>query len=92
MNKFNKRMIISVMLLVSSTMLVVSALSTHLNHRTEVLAQTDELMIFTTYGSKMSHSWLHIHVLFGIIFIVACIFHAVLNRRTLKYYLIGKNK
>ncbi|MDR2475570.1 MAG: DUF4405 domain-containing protein [Bacteroidales bacterium] len=33
-----------------------------------------------------SHTWLHLHVLFAIIFIVAGIYHIVHNWKTLKMY------
>ena len=31
-----------------------------------------------------------IHVVCGIIFVIAAVFHAVLNRRTLKFFITGK--
>ena len=92
MNRLNKRMVVSLILLVSLIMIFVSALLTHAAHNTEVLIQTDKLLYFNMYGSKMSHKWLHVHVAFGIIFVIACIFHVVINWRMLKYYLIGKSK
>jgi len=46
--------------------------------------------IHVTHGEVTSHKWLHLHVLFGVIFIVAGIFHIVYNWRVLKQYLTGK--
>jgi uncharacterized membrane protein len=46
--------------------------------------------IHATHGEATSHKWLHLHVLFGVIFIVACIYHIVYNWRVLKHYLTGK--
>jgi uncharacterized membrane protein len=48
--------------------------------------------IHATHGEATTHKWLHIHVLFGVIFIVAAIYHVIYNWRTFKHYLIGKNK
>ena len=38
-------------------------------------------------GSEASQTWLHLHGLFGVMFMVAGIFHIVYNWRTLKHYL-----
>jgi ABC-type antimicrobial peptide transport system permease subunit len=92
MNRLNKRMIVSLILLVSLIMMLVSVVIVHVGHKTEVVLKTNMLLNFITYGSKMSHTWLHIHVAFGFIFVAACIFHIVINWRALKYYLIGKSK
>jgi hypothetical protein len=35
---------------------------------------------------------LHIHGLFGVLFVAACSCHVMLNWRTLKFYLTGKSK
>jgi len=43
--------------------------------------------VHVTHGTANSHKWLHIHVLFGFIFMVAGIFHIVYNRKVLKHYL-----
>ena len=74
--RFNKRLTVSLTLLVASIMMPVSALIHHA----------------TGHESKFSHTWLHIHAVFGVIFVIAGIFHVVFNWKTLKYYLIGKNK
>ena len=70
---FNKRKIISLILLTTLIVMPVSALIIHVTH-----------------GKAISHLWLHIHVIFGVLFIVAGIFHVVYGWRTLKYYLTGK--
>ena len=46
--------------------------------------------IHATHGEATGHKWLHFHVLFGVIFIVAGIYHIVYNWKVLKHYLIGK--
>jgi uncharacterized membrane protein len=48
------------------------------------------IIIHILHGKETSHTWLHLHVLFGIIFIVAGIYHIIYNWRVLKHYLIGK--
>jgi len=75
-------------------MLPVSALITHLSQGTGmgIELQTEKLFFFATHGSRMSHIWLHIHALFGVLFVAACFCHVVLNWRVLKSYLTGKNK
>ena len=69
--RFNKRLIVSLTLLVASIMMPVSALINHV----------------TGHESRFSHAWLHIHVVFGVIFVIAGIYHVVFNWKTLKYYL-----
>jgi uncharacterized membrane protein len=46
--------------------------------------------VHITHGAEISHKWLHIHVLFGVIFLVSGIYHIVYNWRVLKQYLLGK--
>jgi predicted transporter len=70
----NKRVIVSLALLASLIMTPVSAVIVHVTHGKEII----------------SHAWLHLHVLFGFIFVAAGIYHIVNNWRTLKYYLMGK--
>jgi uncharacterized membrane protein len=48
--------------------------------------------VHITHGAANSHRWLHIHVLFGILFLVTGIYHVVYNWKALKNYLIGKKK
>ena len=38
-------------------------------------------------GATDSYMWLHLHGLFGVLFLVFCIFHINYNRRALMYYL-----
>lgn len=69
-----KRLIVSLTLLVTAIIMPVTALIHHV----------------TGHESKFSHTWLHIHVAFGLIFAIASIFHVVYNWKTLKNYIIGK--
>ena len=48
------------------------------------------IIVHLTHGRAISHQWLHIHVVFGVLFVVAGIFHIVYSWRTLKHYLTGK--
>ena len=57
---------------------------------TLVLMPVSGIIIHVTHGAAISHTWLHIHVLFGILFVVAAIYHVVCNWRTLKYYFTDK--
>jgi len=70
---FNKRKVVSLILLATLIMMPISGIYVHITH-----------------GTATSHKWLHIHVLFGVLFIVVGIYHIVYNWRTLKYYLTGK--
>jgi len=92
--RLNKRLIVSLILLVTSIMLPVSALITHLSQGTGmgIGLQSEQLFFLATHGSRTSHIWLHIHALFGILFVAACMCHVALNWRTLKSYLTGTNK
>ena len=72
--KFNKRLVASLALLVTLIMMPVSAIIVHTMH----------------LNVTVSHKWLHIHVFFGVIFVIAGIWHVVINWRTLKFYLTGK--
>ena len=73
--KSNKRLIVSLTLLVSLIMMPISGVIIHVTH-----------------GARISHTWLHIHIVFGVIFIIAGIYHVVYNWRTLKHYLVGKKQ
>ena len=70
----NKRLIVSLTLLVSLIMMPVTGIMIHLMHAKE----------------EVSHNWLHLHVIFGVIFIIAGVYHVVINWQVLKYYLTGK--
>ena len=91
MNTSKKRLnkIVALTLLATSIMTPVSAVITHVTQGTgaEIGVQMDKLLLLATHGSRFSHTWLHIHVVFGILFVVACIFHVVLNWRTLKLWM-----
>ena len=50
------------------------------------------IMVHASHGAAISHKWLHLHVLFGLIFCIAGIWHVIYNWRALKNYLFGKNK
>ncbi|MDR2904682.1 MAG: 4Fe-4S binding protein [Helicobacteraceae bacterium] len=58
---------------------------------TFIMMPTSAVYIHVTHGTETSHNWLHIHVLFGAIFMVVGIYHIVYNWRVLKHYWIGKN-
>ncbi|MCL2878379.1 MAG: hypothetical protein FWF13_06330 [Acidobacteria bacterium] len=72
MKTLNKRVVVSLILLVTLIMMPVSAAIIHITH-----------------GTTISHTWLHLHVLFAVTFTAAGIFHVACNRRALKYYLFG---
>ena len=50
------------------------------------------VIVHVTHGKIISHTWLHLHVVFAVTFIVAGIYHVVFNWRTLKCYLLGNNR
>ena len=54
---------------------------------TFIMLPISGLYIHVTHGEASSHKWLHLHVLFGVIFMVAGIYHIVYNWRVLKQYL-----
>ena len=44
-------------------------------------------------GTEAGYTWLYLHGLLGIMFMVAGVFHIIYNRRTLMLYLgLGKSK
>ena len=47
-------------------------------------------IVHAKHGTAGSHSWLHIHVLFGILFVIVGIYHVSFNWKALKHYLTGK--
>jgi len=57
---------------------------------TLIVMPVSALIVHITHGKAISHLWLHIHVVFGILFVVAGVFHLVYGWRILKYYLTGK--
>ena len=48
-------------------------------------------LIYHVTGHE-SHIWLHIHGAFGFMFVIASIFHIVYNWKTLKNYIVSKDK
>ena len=46
-------------------------------------------IIHTTHGLAISHTWLHLHVIFGVAFIIAGTYHIIYNWRILKNYLFS---
>jgi hypothetical protein len=56
-----------------------------------MLSVSGIILIPVPHGTGISHGWLHLHVLFGIIFIIAGIYHTLYNWRAIKHYIIGKN-
>jgi len=71
---FNKRKIVSLILLATLIMMPTSAFIVHVTH-----------------GTATSHTWLHLHTIFGVLFVVVGIYHVIYNWRTLKSYLFGKS-
>jgi hypothetical protein len=57
---------------------------------TLILMPVSAAIIHATHGKAISHTWLHLHVLFAAAFTVAGICHVVYNRRSLKNYMFGK--
>ena len=56
---------------------------------TLMMLPVSAVILHVSHGTKMAHTWLHLHVLLGIIFVVAAIFHIIYNWRALKHYLLG---
>ena len=57
---------------------------------TLIIMPVSGILVHIKHGAESSHTWLHIHVLFGIIFIVASIYHVIYNWKAFKHYLLGK--
>ena len=55
-----------------------------------IMMPVSALVAHIAHGTTISHKFVHIHVLFGVLFIVSAVFHVVYNWRTLKFYLFGK--
>ena len=54
-----------------------------------IMMPVSSVIVHTTHGTPNSHTWLHLHVLFAVIFTAAGICHVAYNRRSLKQYLFG---
>ena len=57
---------------------------------TLIMMPISGIYVHVTHGTETSHKWLHIHVLFGVIFMVVGIYHVIYNWKVLKHYLTGK--
>ncbi|MCL1921290.1 MAG: hypothetical protein FWG50_09485 [Kiritimatiellaeota bacterium] len=44
------------------------------------------VVVHVTHGTRASHTWLHLHGLFGVMFIVTGVYHMVYNWRVLRSY------
>jgi len=51
-----------------------------------------EAVEHATHGKTMSHTWLYLHILFAVTFIVAGLYLVVSHWRTLKFFLSGNPK
>jgi len=47
-------------------------------------------IIHASHRTVAEHKWLHIHVIFGVLFVIVGIFHIIYNWKALKRYLLGK--
>ncbi len=54
-----------------------------------VMMPITAIFIHVTHGLSISHFWLHLHVLFGVIFSIFGVIHFVYNWRVLKSYIVG---
>jgi len=54
---------------------------------TAIMMPVSAWVAHASHGTTVSHTWLHLHGLFGIMFIVSGIFHIIYNRRALMHYL-----
>jgi uncharacterized membrane protein len=57
-----------------------------------VMMPVSGILVHVNHGKLVSHTWLHLHVLFAVTFIVAGVYHVVFNWRTLKFYILGNPK
>jgi uncharacterized membrane protein len=57
-----------------------------------VMMPVSGVVVHATHGNALSHTWLHLHVLSAVTFIVAGAYHVVFNWRTLKIYILGNPK
>jgi len=57
---------------------------------TFIMMPVSSVIVHVTHGTAFNHVWLHIHVVFAVIFTVAGIYHVAYNWRSLKNYLSGK--
>jgi cation transport ATPase len=71
----NKRAVVSLTLLFSFVLLSISGL----------------ILIPIPHGTEIGKGWLHLHAIFGIVFIVAGIYHTIYNWRAVKHYIMSNN-
>lgn len=57
---------------------------------TFIMLPISGMYIHGLHGKAAGHIWLHLHVIFGVLFVLAGIYHIVCNWRVLKHYLTGK--
>jgi hypothetical protein len=57
---------------------------------TLIMMPVSAIIVHVTHGTAISHKWLHIHVLFGVLFMIVGIYHIIYNWKALKHYLTGK--
>ena len=55
-----------------------------------VMMPVSAVIIHLQHKTAIGHPWLHIHVLFGVVFMITGICHVVFNWRILKHYLMGR--
>ena len=54
-----------------------------------ILMPVSAAIVHATNAKTISHTFLHLHVLFAVTFIVAGVHHVVMNWRTMKSYLVS---
>jgi F0F1-type ATP synthase assembly protein I len=57
---------------------------------TFIMMPVSGIVVHVMHGKLTSHTWLHLHVLFSIIFLITGFYHVSYNWRALKHYLAGK--
>ena len=58
---------------------------------TLIMMPVSAAIVHSTHETAISHTWLHLHVLFAAMFMIASGYHVAYNWRALKHYLYGKN-
>ena len=57
-----------------------------------ILLPVSAVATHLTHNNIGGHPWLHIHVVFGIIFVYYGFAHIIKKRKALKFYIFGKEK
>jgi len=52
-----------------------------------IMMPVSAAVVHASHGNAISHTWLHLHVIFAVTFTVAGVYHAVNHWRTLKFYI-----